>query len=64
MIELYCDWRTECSIVQAAYGRFVDAEPSDRALAFAAYIAALDREGSASEAYAEQIRLILSCATN
>lgn len=58
MIELYCDWRTSCAEVQAAYERFLDASPSDRVVRFAAYQAALDREQSACESYAEQIRLI------
>ena len=58
LIELYCDWRTECAQVQAAYERFSDAEPDDRTLTFAAYAAALDREESACESYAAQIRLI------
>jgi hypothetical protein len=46
--------------VQAAYEHFSTAAASNRALAFAAYAAALDREESASEAYAAQIRLIES----
>ena len=49
--------------VQAAYERFSDAEPDDRTLTFAAYAAALDREESACESYAAQIRLVQrSCA--
>lgn len=65
MIELYCDWRIEASIVRAAYGRFSEADAADRTLAFAAYLAALDRERAASDAYAEQIRLILAaCAAS
>ena len=64
LIELYCDWRTEASIVRMAYGRFSEADAADRTLAFAAYLAALDRERSASDAYADQIRLVLAaCAT-
>ena len=63
LIELYCDWRTECAHVQAAYERFADAEPTDSTLAFAAYAAALDREESACESYAAQIRLIESWCT-
>ena len=63
MIELYCDWRTNCAEVQAAYERFSIAPASDRGVAFAAYVAALDREHSACDAYAAQIRLITSrCA--
>lgn len=61
MLELYCDWRTECGQVQAAYERFASAERSDRALAFAAYTAALDREGTACDAYEAHIGLITSC---
>ena len=60
MIELYCDWRTACWDVRAAYERFSDAAPSDRAVAFAAYTAALDREQSACESYAAQVRGIQS----
>jgi hypothetical protein len=60
LIELYCDWRTSCAEVQAAYERFLDASACDRGVAFAAYRAALDREQSACELYADQIRLIES----
>jgi hypothetical protein len=58
LIELYCDWRTACAEVQAAYDRFSDAPALERAVAFAAYEAALDREESACEFYASQIRLV------
>jgi hypothetical protein len=65
LIELYCEWRIEASIVRGAYGRFSDADAADRTLAFAAYLAALDRERAASDAYAEQIRLVLAaCAAS
>ncbi len=60
MMDLYCDWRTECADVQAAYERFSVATGADRDLAFAGYVAALDREESACDAYAEQLRLITS----
>jgi hypothetical protein len=60
MIELYCDWRTGCWDVRAAYERFVDAAAPDRAVAFAAYTAALDQEEAACDAYAAQIRAIQS----
>ena len=52
--------RIEASIVRGAYGRFSEADAADRTLAFAAYLAALDRERSASDAYADQIRLVLA----
>jgi hypothetical protein len=58
MIELYCDWRTACSEVQAAYERFRRTSARDRAAAFAAYAAALDQEQCTCESYADQVRLI------
>jgi hypothetical protein len=60
LIELYCDWRTACAEVRAAYERSCRACASDRALAFAAYAAALDREESACEDYAGQIHVVES----
>jgi hypothetical protein len=60
MMDLYCEWRTESKEVQAAYERISRVEPLDRAAAFAAYTAALDREESACHAYAAHIRLITS----
>ncbi len=60
LMDLYCDWRTECAEVQAAYERFSLAPAADRDLAFGGYLAALDREESAGDAYAEQLRLITS----
>lgn len=58
LIELYCDWRTACGEVRGAYERFGQACAADRELAFAAYAAALDREQSACEDYAGQVRVI------
>lgn len=58
LIELYCDWRTGCAVVRAAYARFAQAGGPDRAAAFAAYSAALDREEDACASYAAQIRLL------
>jgi hypothetical protein len=64
LISLYCNWRTTCAEVAATYRRFSGASPSERALAFAAYGAALDREESAADAYASQIGLITSRETD
>jgi hypothetical protein len=55
LLELYCAWREECAHLDVAYRRFSIASPPDRPLAFAAYIAALDREESAARVYADQI---------
>lgn len=60
MMDLYCEWRTECKEVQAAWERVSCAGSSDRAAAFAVYTAALDREESACGAYAAHIRMITS----
>jgi hypothetical protein len=60
MIELYCDWRTACWDARTAYEWFLDAPARDRAVAFAAYTAALDREESACESYAAHIQAIQS----
>ena len=60
LMELYCDWRTRCWDVRNAYDQFLDASAPDRAVAYAAYTAALDQEESACESYAGHIRAIQS----
>ena len=52
-MKAYIDWREECAEVWEAYERWVRARKIDDAGAFAAYHAALDREESASHAYAD-----------
>lgn len=59
LIELYCEWREECAEVHAAYERFSSAAADNRALAFAAYTAALDREASASRSYEDQVNRLM-----
>ena len=56
LIDLYVEWREECSEVHLAYERWHRAARADRTDAFAAYTAALDREERASDAYAAVIR--------
>jgi hypothetical protein len=56
MIDLYVEWREECAAVHRAYERWHRASKDDRAAAFAAYSAALDREERASDVYAALIR--------
>jgi hypothetical protein len=51
--EAYVSWREECAEVWGAYARWAHARKNDAAGAFAAYRAALDREESASRAYAD-----------
>jgi len=55
LIELYCEWREDCAGVYAAYEHFSAAAADNRALAFAAYTAALDQEASASRSYEDQV---------
>lgn len=55
LIDRYVDWREECVAVQLAYEGWRKASKDDRAAAFAAYSAALDREERASDAYAALI---------
>ncbi len=63
LIELYCDWRVAHAQVAGAYERFCTASVADRAVAFAAYGAALDREQCACESYATHIgRVQAECA--
>lgn len=52
-MEAYVDWREECAEVWNAYERWARPPKIDDAGAFAAYRAALDREESASHAYAD-----------
>jgi hypothetical protein len=52
-IDAYVDWREESAEVWDAYERWAHAPDVDAAGAFAAYRAALDREESASRAYAD-----------
>jgi hypothetical protein len=60
LIELYCAWREECSAVHAAYEQLSAAEATDRRLAFAVFLAALDREATAARVYAEQVTQVSS----
>jgi hypothetical protein len=61
LMDLYCEWREECTGVHAAYSRFCDVASAERALAYAAYTAALDREGAACQSYAEHIEWVVIC---
>ena len=47
----YVAWREESAAVERAYHRWLRTEPSEQALAFAAYGAALDREERAADTY-------------
>jgi hypothetical protein len=52
----YVAWRKASCGVQAAYERWAAWESSDRDLAFAAYLAALENEEHAARVYEKQIK--------
>ena len=56
-VDAYVDWREQSAAVEAAYRRWTISDRSDTALAFAAYVAALDREERASSFYARILEL-------
>jgi hypothetical protein len=55
LVEHYVSWREECERVRLAYERWNRAERTDARLAYAGYLAALDREELAAKIYANQI---------
>jgi hypothetical protein len=60
LLDFYCAWREECAQVHTTYVRLSSASRPDRTLAFAAYIAALDREAAAARMYLEQVNRVSS----
>jgi hypothetical protein len=54
-LDAYIEWREECEAVDDAYRRWSAASSDGSALAFAIYVAALDREQRASNAYARLV---------
>ena len=52
-VECYGRWREERSTVHVSYDRWRDAEPGVQRFAYAAYVAALDREQRAADVYRE-----------
>ena len=56
--DAYADWRQESMSVVDAYGRWASSPAADAGLAFAAYVAALDREEQAERSYANLIRRV------
>ncbi len=50
-LDAYIAWREETAAVEAAYRKWLGAAREERALAFAAYSAALDREEYAAAEY-------------
>ena len=55
-VDAYLEWREQSAAVQDAYRRWTTAAPGDTRVAFAAYVAALDREDQASIWFAQIVR--------
>jgi hypothetical protein len=55
IFEWYISWRQECDAVRLAYRRWVESERGEGWLAYAGYVAALDREERAARTYADHI---------
>jgi hypothetical protein len=62
-MDAYVEWREECVRVWDAYHAWRSAVRTDAALAFRAYLAALDREERAAEVYAVLSRELESVAS-
>jgi hypothetical protein len=58
LMDVYCDWRTACASVRAAYARWLSASPSEREPAFTEYRDALDHEERASTMYERYVGLV------
>ena len=58
LFERYVSWRNESNAVQHSYEAWVSSDGPDRDLAYAGYLAALDREELAAEAYRDQLAWI------
>jgi hypothetical protein len=58
LLEVYVSWREECNAVRQAYESWAGSDRGQRGLAYAGYVAALDREEHAARAYADQIERI------
>jgi hypothetical protein len=56
VMDAYIAWREESAAVDAAYARWTAAPTADNACAYAAYIAAVDREERASAGYERTLR--------
>jgi hypothetical protein len=58
LLERYVAWREESRTVGLAYELWGDADRGERRLAYAVYLAALDREQQAARVYAAQIESV------
>lgn len=64
LLERYVAWREESRTVQLAYELWADAVREERKLAYAGYLAALDREQQAARVYAQRIEWVTRIHTS
>jgi hypothetical protein len=58
LFQRYTSWRNESNAVQRAYEAWVSSDSANRELAYAGYLAALDQEELAAEAYRDELAWI------
>jgi hypothetical protein len=58
LLERYVCWREECITVKQSYEGWSAADRGEGALAYAAYVAALDREEHAARSYAHHLERV------
>jgi hypothetical protein len=63
LLECYVCWREACQAVSGAYEQWTDSDRGERALAYAAYLAALDGEERAAGTYAHHTARVARFAT-
>jgi hypothetical protein len=51
----YDSWRQECASVERAYAAWITSDRAGRNVAYAGYLAALDQEELAAEAYRDEL---------
>jgi len=61
LVDTYVDWREQSKRVWRAYHDWSTAVQPDAAVRFAAYVAELDREHLASDAYADAVSRAAEC---
>jgi hypothetical protein len=63
LVERYISWREASCAVRTAYQQWANSHRAERKLAYAGYLAALDREEQAARTYAGHVDRIRRLAT-